>query len=157
MKSSTTEFKQLEVVRDQQFRPIGDVEQEFDNAPDNLQTQKNFSVADSLFVNRSETHLRSGQRVNRRAQSGSYSTTTTDYLIGITSLATAPTIELPRPRLVGIGKVYIVKDEAGGAASTTITVRSGGEENLDGATTSTLTTNYQSRRYYSDGANWFTF
>ena len=58
---------------------------------------------------------------------------------------------------MGNGKTYIIKDEIGGAATTTITVRSAGEENIDGASSATLTTNYTVKSFYSDGANWFTY
>lgn len=122
-----------------------------------VRTDKNLSVKEFFIADDNNVELRRGQIVSRTAASGSYSTATSDYIIGITSLATAPTIGLPRPRNVGVGKVYIVKDEIGGAASTTITVRSGGEETIDGATTSTLTTNYQSKSFYTDGSNWFVY
>lgn len=117
----------------------------------------------NLFnVTNTETQLRHGQVFNRTLfntlLSGSlYSVATTDYLVGVTNLSYAPSIGLPRPKLVGPGKTYIVKDESGGAATTTITVRSAGEETIDGASTSTLTTNYQAKGFYSDGSNWFTW
>lgn len=125
-------------------------------------TDKTLVVKDFFIANDIEVQMLKGQKFNRTAfstlLSGSlYSVATTDYLIGVTSLSYAPSIGLPKPSQVGVGKTFIVKDEAGGSATTTITVRSAGEENIDGTSTSTLTTNYQSKRFYSDGSNWFTY
>lgn len=126
-----------------------------------IRTDRDFSVKDFFIVDDVEASFLKGQRFKRTAfstlASGSlYSAIRSDYLIAVTHLSYAPGIGLPRPKDVGVGKVYIVKDEAGGAATTTITVRSAGEETIDGAATSTLTTNYASKEFYTDGANWFT-
>lgn len=122
-----------------------------------LKTAKDLYIKEVFGVSNTEVAQRKGQRFARTAFSGAnYTMATSDYLLGITSLAIAPSIGLPLPSLVGTGKTFIVKDEVGGAGTTTITIRSEGERNIDGATTSTLTTNYQSRSYYSDGSNWFT-
>ncbi len=122
-----------------------------------LKTAKDLYIKEVFSVTNTETALKKGQRLNRTAVRGAnYTASTSDYLIGLTSLAIAPSIGLPLPSLVGTGKTFIVKDEVGGAGTTTITVRSEGEKNIDGATTSTLTTAYQARRYYTDGSNWFT-
>lgn len=127
-----------------------------------LRTDKSFSIKEFYIFNNTELINKKGQKFNRTAFStlltGSvYTSAITDYLIGVTSLSYAPSIGLPRPSLVGAGKTYIVKDEAGGAATTTITVRSAGEETIDGASTATITTNYQAKSFYTDGANWFIY
>lgn len=121
-----------------------------------LKISNNFSASEV------EVEFLKGQRFNRRAFStlvtGSvYTVSVTDYLIGITSLSYAPSVGLPSPKNVGVGKNFIVKDEAGGAGTTTITIRSAGEETIDGAATSTITINYGTRNLYNDGANWFTY
>ncbi len=126
-----------------------------------LKTVKDLYIKEVFSVTNTEIALKKGQRINRTAintlvTGAYYSLSTSDYLAGITSLSYAPQIGLPLPSLVGTGKTFIVKDEVGGAGTTTITVRSEGEKNIDGATTSTLTTAYQVRRYYTDGSNWFT-
>lgn len=125
-------------------------------------TDKDFIVKDYFAVTNTEVSMRKGQKFNRTGIStlvtgAVYSLAATEYLIGITNLSYAPTIGLPRPSLVGAGKCFIIKDEAGGATTTTITIRSVGEETIDGASTSTLTTNYESKSFYSDGANWFVY
>lgn len=122
-----------------------------------LKTAKDLYIKEVFAVTNTETALKRGQRFNRTAFSGAnYTASTSDYLISLTSLAIAPTIGLPLPPLVGTGKTFIVKDEVGGAGTTTITIASEGEKNIDGASTSTLTTNYQSKTFYTDGSNWFT-
>ncbi len=118
---------------------------------------KTLSVKDFYIFNDNEAINRKGQKFNRLGVSGSnYTVTSQDFLIGITSLILAPSIGLPRPSLAGNGKNYIVKDEVGGAATTTITVRSEGEATIDGASSSTITTNYGSKEYYTNGVSWFT-
>lgn len=98
-----------------------------------------------------------GQKFKRTAVSGASNTiSAADYLIAVTSLALAPTIGLPRPSLVGSGKTFIVKDEVGGAATTTVTIVSAGEETIDGASSATITANYGSKDFYTDGTAWFT-
>lgn len=142
--------------------PDAPQDKDFDSAPNLVRTDKNFSVKEQFTVNDVETALLRGQKFKRRGVSTlitgtNFTLTTSDFLVGITSLSYAPSIGLPLPTLVGEGKTFIIKDEVGGAATTTITIRSDGEKTIDGATTSTLTTNYQAKSYYSDGANWFTF
>jgi hypothetical protein len=74
----------------------------------------------------------------------------------VTALAVATTIGLPLPSLVGTGKTFIIKDEVGGATTTNITIASEGEKTIDGSSSTTLSTNYQFKQFYSDGSNWFT-
>lgn len=144
------------------FVPPQDLQQDFASSPTKITTQKNFGVRDSVLVDENEIKMLKGQKINRRAfstvLSGSlYSVLTTDFLLGITNLSYAPSIGLPSPLLAGLGKTYIIKDEAGGAATTTITIRSFGDANIDGSSSATLTTNYQSKSFYSDGTQWFVF
>ena len=126
-----------------------------------LATAKDIVVKNKISLTDKEFNNQVGFKFFRRGfstlVSGSvYSVIATDFLIGVTHLSYAPTIGLPRPKIVGAGKHYIVKDEAGGALTTTITVQSAGEETIDGAATSTIIINYDSKEFYTDGANWFT-
>jgi hypothetical protein len=122
-----------------------------------LRTDKDLSIKEIFTVNNNEIKLGNGQKFKRTAFSGAnYTMSTSDYLLGLTSLAIAPNIGVPLPSLVGTGKHFIVKDEVGGAATTTITIRADGEKLIDGATSVTITTNYGSKHIYTDGANYFT-
>ncbi len=121
-----------------------------------IRTDKTIVVKNFFIVDDNEAQFLRGQRINRKAMFGNYTMSVSDFLLGITSLAVAPSIGLPNPTLVGLGKTYIIKDEVGGSATTTITVRSDGEKTIDGSSSTTLTTNYISKRFYSNGSNWFT-
>lgn len=131
--------------------------QDFVSTGNVMRTDKDLIIKDFFSFTNVEARILKGQKILRTGTGTTYSTALTDYLIGVTSLANAPTIGLPRPKLAGAGKIFTVKDEVGGAATTTITVVSQGEETIDGAATSTLVTNYQSKSFYTDGANWFTY
>ena len=127
-----------------------------------LKTAKDLYIKDVFSITNSETSQKKGQRLGQKSIStlvtGSvYSLSTSEFLLGITSLSYAPNIGLPLPSLVGAGKTFIVKDEAGGAGTTTITVTSAGEKTIDGSSSSTITTNYGSKSYYTDGNSWYTY
>lgn len=133
-------------------------EQDFISAPRLIRTDKDLSVKEFYTFTDVESTNKKGQKFARTAFTGSiYSTTTSDYLIAVTSLSTTVTVGLPRPKLVGVGKTFIVKDEVGGAATTSISVVSQGEETIDGSASYTISNNYQSNSFYTDGANWFIY
>lgn len=132
-------------------------QQDFVSAPNITRIDKDFVIKDFYNFNNVEAQLLRGQKILRTGVGTTYSTALTDYLIGITSLVFAPTIGLPRPKLAGKGKIYTVKDEVGGAGTTTITIVSQGEETIDGGVNTTLTSNYQAKSFYSDGTNWFIY
>lgn len=137
--------------------PVSDFELKQANV---LKTAKDLYIKEVFSVTNTEVSQNKGQRMGRTAvRASTYTTATSDYLIAITSLGgdiTAPTIGLPRPSLVGSGKTFIVKDEVGGAGTTTITIQSAGEETIDGASSATITTNYGSKDFYTNGTAWFT-
>lgn len=131
------------------------------DTPNVQRIDKDLNIKNFYQFNDNESINRRGQKFRRSAFStvllGSvYSVASSEFLIGITNLSYAPSVGLPKPSLVGEGKHYIVKDEAGGAGTTTITIRSDGEKTIDGATTLTITTNYGAKELYNDGNNWFT-
>jgi hypothetical protein len=53
------------------------------------------------------------------------------------------------------GQSHHVKDAAGTAGTSAITVARGGSATIDGSTTDTINTNWQSAQYVSNGTNWF--
>lgn len=130
---------------------------DFISTPNVARTDKDFIIKDFYILNNTEFINKKGLKVNRIATGINYSVTLIDYLVVVNSVATTITIGLPRPLLAGVGKSYIVKDEAGGASGTTITIVSAGEENIDGASSTTLSSNYASKSFYTDGANWFIY
>ena len=123
-----------------------------------LRTDKDLSIKELFKVTNSEVSMKRGQRFNRTTVSGAVTTiSTSDYLIAVTSLAVAPSIGLPDPRLVGQGKTFAVKDEVGGAGTTTITIRSEGERTIDGAASQSISANYNSMSFYTNGTDWFIY
>lgn len=129
---------------------------DFQSTGNVVRTDKTLIVKGFFVADDREVQMLRGQRFNRKAVTGNYTAAVVDYLLGVTSLAVAANIGLPKPSIAGVGKTFTVKDEAGGAGTTTITVRSDAEANIDGAATSTLSTNYQSKDFYTDGSNWYT-
>lgn len=125
-----------------------------------IRTTRDFIVKDNFTVDDLEVKILCGLRFNRRTfstlASGSvYSVTRMDYCIGITNLSYAPSIGLPSPSAAGSGKTYLIKDEAGGAGTTTITIRSTGDATIDGASTATIAVAYGSKMLYTDGNAWY--
>lgn len=132
---------------------------DFDSTPSLIYTNKDLDVKDVFIVTDQQVNMLGiGVSFSRKGVSGAiYSAAMNDYIIGVTRLSLAPKIGLPRPKIAGFGKTFIVKDEVGGATTTAITVVSQGEETIDGGANKTIAANYGSLRLYTDGANWFTF
>jgi len=150
------DFKQKSFEEKVQFSPIEDLVKDWASSPNETYTNKDIRIRRSFFTNDTEVFQMRGQKFSRTLASNTvYSMSATDYLVAITSLAVAPTIGLPKPRLVGVGKTFIIKDEVGGAATTTITIVSQGGETIDGVASTTINTAYGAKQLYTDGANWF--
>lgn len=131
-------------------------ENDWVSTPNVVRTDKTLVVKDFFVADDNEVRMLRGQRIARKAVTGNYTVAVLDFLIGVTSLAVAPNIGLPKPSLAQTGKTYLIKDEAGGAATTAITIRSDGEANIDGAASTTLSTNFQAKKFYTDSINWYT-
>lgn len=93
--------------------------------------------------------------VERVAVADSYSTVE-EVIVAVTDTSSARTITLTTA-LLQSGRIIIVKDESGGANTNNITVDTQGSELIDGAASSTISTNYGSVRLYSNGTHWFSF
>lgn len=84
-----------------------------------------------------------------------YTATTNDRFIAYTSLTNAHTVFLPDATTL-VDTFVVVKDESGQAALNPITVKSANNaQTIDGNGTETINTNYGSKRFYSNGTNWF--
>lgn len=99
-------------------------------------------------------HVSGGQIHKRTAVSANYTVLTTDYIVAVTSTASARTITLPSTHTAG--QVYIIKDESGGANTNNITI-SGNGKTIDGTSTKVINTAYGVFQIYSNGTNYFTF
>ena len=108
-----------------------------------------------------ETEIQSGQKI-RISQVVSGDSTTyplkiNDYIVGISDVVVSRTVTLPQPSLAGFGKIYVIKDMSGSAASTTITISPYSTEYIDHDTADGIGTNYGVKRYFTDGTNWFSW
>lgn len=95
-----------------------------------------------------------GLAVKRVATAVDYTALTSDVYIGVTNTAAARTITLYAAS-GNSGKVLVIKDESGGAATNSITVDANAAELIDGAATKVINANYGSISLVCDGANWY--
>lgn len=88
---------------------------------------------------------------------GVSASTTEDTVLALMNTATTTaTLTLSSSDAVE-GRIVIVKDVGGNAATNAITVATEGTETIDGATSASIATNYGSLRLVSDGSNWYSF
>lgn len=101
----------------------------------------------------------SGFGAKRTTTAASYTVLVSDYFVGVTSNAAARTITLPAASACTAGQIFIIKDEAGTAASANnITIARAGSDTIDGATSVSITADYGVIRLYSDGSSaYFSF
>lgn len=102
-------------------------------------------------------HAVGGQIISRRATTTNTTVLRTDYIIGVTSTASARTITLPAASSTYEGQVYIVKDESGVCSVNNITVNVTGGGTIDASTTAVINQNYGSLSFYASGSQWFIF
>lgn len=68
----------------------------------------------------------------------------------------ARNITLPLASAVSAGRIYVVKDVSGESLDNNITITASGSDNVDGASTQTLNSNYGSWTIVGDGSsNWY--
>jgi len=94
------------------------------------------------------------QSVHRRAVESDTTLTDSDYYVGLTNTTSPQTVSLPTA--VGkTGRVYVIKDESGGAGTRPITLKARPTETIDGASAARISTNYGVLRLISNGSNWY--
>jgi hypothetical protein len=84
-------------------------------------------------------------------------TTNGTTIIGVTNTSSPRTVTISSSDITESGKVFIIKDESGGAGTNNITIATEGSETIDGSSTVTITANYGVGRLYSNGTNLFTW
>jgi hypothetical protein len=126
--------------------------------PGRLKTDGTLIAAGRVGVRTAEPaatlHVAGSQAVHRTAVAADYALTDTDYYVGVTDTSASRTITLP-PAAGREGRVYVIKDETGGAGRQPIAVRAADGEAIDGSPAATIRTNYGVLRVISNGANWF--
>lgn len=81
----------------------------------------------------------------------------TDYLLEVDTSDRTVTIVLPKVTKM-IDKEIVIKDKGGNAGTNNITINTNESSgvNIDGSSSLVINTNYDKRRLYSDGSNWYT-
>lgn len=82
---------------------------------------------------------------------------TTDALLAYTTLTAARTVTLPDGTTLPVGTTRIIKDEAGTAGTSNLTIATSASQTIDGSATKVINTNYGLVRVYWSGAQWFTW
>ena len=89
---------------------------------------------------------------------GDVTATLADYIIGVDDTAVPRSVTLPAPSTTGAtaneGKIYIVKDQSGGAATNNITVQPA-SGTIDGGASVLINSNYGEVQVYCDGSAWY--
>jgi len=85
-----------------------------------------------------------------------YAVLSTDYVIGVDSTGGAFTINLPAAAGMA-GRHLLIKDEAGTAAASNITIDANAGEFIDGALTAVLSVSRASLSLYCDGTGWMIY
>ena len=83
-----------------------------------------------------------------------YTVGSADHVILMHGMNAGRTVNIPAAQC-NSGRVLIVKDRDGTAATHNITIATGGSETIDGGATHTMSTNRGSVTLISDGSNWF--
>ena len=79
-----------------------------------------------------------------------------EVIIGVTDTTAPRTITISSADVVA-GRLFIIKDESGGAAANNITIATAGAETIDGAASVTIISNYGAIKLYSNGTDLFTW
>lgn len=103
-----------------------------------------------------ELSMQGGMKVKHSEKSVSYSLVSSDYIIGVTAVSGGKTMTLPLASSVGVGKVFIIKDQSGLASgSDSITIACSGSNKIDGQSNYVISVPYESVMVVSNGSNWF--
>lgn len=96
----------------------------------------------------------SGRTINRTAVGAATSSAATDHYFGCDAVG-ADTITIQTTDIAMVGRIFIVKDEGGNAATQNITIATEGAETIDGQATAVISGNYDRITLISDGSNLF--
>jgi hypothetical protein len=95
-----------------------------------------------------------GRRLNRRAVAASTTAADTDEVIAIDNATGPVTVTLPDAEAVGSGATFLIKDQAGLAATYNITVAASGTDLIENAASRVIETDFGQLRVMSTVAGW---
>lgn len=104
----------------------------------------------------STLHVNGSFQLKRVTTATNYTMLPDDCLVGVTSTAAVRTITLPTSASTAPGRIFMVKDESGGAAINNIILDGAGAETIDGALTAVISNNYGLVRLYNTSTAWMT-
>ena len=112
-----------------------------------IDVNQNVNIGTASSIGQAKFSVEGSVAFGYSAQTATYTATITDHFIN----CTANTFTVTLPTAVGItGRQYVVKNSGAGV----ITVDGDAAETIDGATTVSLPTQYESITLASDGTNW---
>ncbi len=100
----------------------------------------------------STLHVAGSQALPVTTKTATYTAAASDYTILCNNTSGAININLPAASGCS-GRIYVVKKVSG--AGNNVVIDGNASENIDGATTRTLATQYESVMIQSDGSNWY--
>jgi len=111
------------------------------------------SGSDNLIFNNNILQVFGGLKLNRRNTSSTITASITDYYIGTNTTNGVLSIRLPDAANLLDGQTYVVKDEAGTAASNNVTILASGSQTIDGQNSVILESPFASIQLYCNGTN----
>jgi len=115
------------------------------------------STPSHLLTVAGASHLSGGVVHKRTAITNDYSVALTDYYLGVDTTSNTVDLTLPAASTATEGQTYIIKDEAGNAATNVITILRSASDTIDGATSLEVDSAYAALSLYTDGSNWFIY
>ena len=101
-----------------------------------------------------DTDVDVGKAKRRLSITANYSITAADHFIGVNTTGGPVTVTLPARNSIGEGKIYIIKDEGGAAATNNIVVNTADSAKIDNLTAVSLVSNYGAISIYYNASDW---
>jgi hypothetical protein len=90
----------------------------------------------------------------RLSITSNYSITSADHFVGVNTSGGSVTVTLPAASTVAEGKIYIIKDEGGQAATNNIVVNTADSAKIDSLNAVSLVSNYGAISIYFNASDW---
>jgi hypothetical protein len=90
----------------------------------------------------------------RLSITANYSITSADHFVGVDTSNGAVTLTLPATSDVAEGKIYIIKDEGGNAATNNIIINTADSAKIDSLNAVSLVSNYGAISIYFNASDW---
>lgn len=131
-------------------------QEDFNSTPNVVRTDKDLLVKDFFRFNDTEAVTLKGQKTGVATATSAYEALLTDFFITVPSVVLTPSVTLPTARLAGIGKLYLIQDISGSAASTTITVYAREGDVINNDYTTAIASNFGSVKLCATGTSSWT-